>query len=192
MRTAALVSFIALAAVCCSQEPPAAKGRPAVPGAFQAAAAQPAVHGLDFAGVAKVEADVEQKLKNLGTTDPVDLLGACSGVYLNGYGMVFTVPMSLIAKPPLFGPFTGNYTPQKGEEVRQRKLRNLPIVTKAANEMLIQAAKALPELQPTDKIALAIRFFYLDYEDTNGLPKEIVVSADRASAQAGRVQMESR
>jgi hypothetical protein len=195
MRIAACLSIVALAVVCSGQEAPRRGTGVRGPRLFQAAAATVppvAVPGLDFAGVAKVESSVERKLKNLSTNDPIDLLGACSGVYLDGYGLVFTVPISLIAAPPSFGPFTGNYTPQKGEAVRQRKLKNLPIVVAAANEMLAQAAKTLPDLPPTEKIAVAIRFFYLDYEDTTGLPKEIVVSADSASAQAGHVQMESR
>jgi len=181
MRPLAVASLAALTLVCSGQEP-----------ARQAEAPAAAGRRMDFAGITKIESTVEQKLKTVSPSDPIDLLGACTGVYLQGYGLVFTVPISLISSPPIFGPFTGNYTPQKAEGVRKRKLANYPLVKKAASELLTQAAKASPDIAPGEKIALAIRFFYLDYEDTTGLPKELVASADRDSALAGNVALEAR
>jgi hypothetical protein len=197
MRTAGIFFVAAVAVVCSGQEPARqAVGRGVAlagrKGALQIASAVPQPGArVDFAGVAKIETVLEQRLKSLNPSDPIDLLGACSGVYLDGYGLVFTAPISLVIEQT-FSPFNGGYTPQKAEAIHKRKLAQLPLLTKAANDMLVQAAKAATELPPDEKIALAIRFFYLDYEDTKGLPREIVVSADRASALAGRVLQEER
>jgi hypothetical protein len=154
--------------------------------------AQTAASGkADFAGVAKLESAFEQRLKNLGSNDPVDQLGACSGVYLNGYGLVFTTPLSLVAAP-VFGPFTGGFTVQKADGVHKRKLAQLPFLRKAMSDMLVQAAKASPALPPEEKVVVAVRLVYLDWEDKTGLPNQIVMSADRASALAGAIHTDEQ
>jgi len=79
MKTAGVLAVVALAMACSGQEPP----RQARPPAATAPAAR-----LDFAEVAKVESGFEQKLKFLDPSDPFDRLGACSGVYVSGYGLV--------------------------------------------------------------------------------------------------------
>jgi hypothetical protein len=56
------------------------------------------------------------------------------------------------------------------------------------SEMALQASKAFPTLPPTDKVVVAARLFYLDYEDKTGLPNQMVIAADHASALAGNIQ----
>ena len=175
MKSAALLSVVALAMACAAQEPP----RPAPPKRFE------------LAGVAKMESAFELKLENLDQADPFDRLGACSGVYLSGYGLVFTTPLSL-AHAPEFGPFTSGYTPQKAEVVHNRKLAHLPALRTAMREMLMDAAKAFTALPPNEKLVVAVRLFYMNYEDRTGLPGQIVMTADRASAIAGNIQVDER
>jgi hypothetical protein len=163
MRSAGILAVVALAMTGFGQESP---------GPARSAAAK----RVDLSGIPKMESLFEQKLRGLDTTDPMELLGACSGVYLSGYGLVFTIPLSLV-KPPEFSPFTSAYTPQKAEVVHKRKLAHLPALRKALSEMLIDGAKAFPALPPNEKIVVAARLFYLDYEDKTGLPNQMVVSA---------------
>jgi hypothetical protein len=145
------------------------------------------VSPIDSAAVAKIESAFEQKVKDLDPNDPFDRLGACSGVYISGYGLVFTLPLSLVSAPT-FGPFTGGFTPQKADAIHKRKLAHLPLLKKAMSEMALQASKAFPTLPPTDKVVVAARLFYLDYEDKTGLPNQMVIAADHASALAGNIQ----
>jgi hypothetical protein len=168
MKTAGVLAIAALAMVCSGQD----------------AARRP-----DLTGVAKIESGFELKLKNLDPADPFDRLGACSGVYLSGYGLVFTTPLSLVAAPA-FGPFTGGFTVEKAEAVHKRKLAHLPVLRKAMREMVMDAARAFSALPPNEKIVVAARLFYMDYESKTGLPDQIVMAADRASAMAGNVQEE--
>jgi hypothetical protein len=175
MRIIGVLSVVALAMACSGQEPPNQ--------------ARPAAKRPDLSGVAKIESGFEQKLKDLDPTDPFDRLGACAGVYLSGYGLVFTTPLSLVAAPT-FGPFTGGFTVEKAEAVHRRKLAHLPVLKKAMREMVAEAAKAWSALPANEKVVVAARLFYMDYEDKTGLPSQIVMSADRASALAGNITEE--
>jgi hypothetical protein len=174
MRAAGVLAVVVLTMVCSGQEPPS-QARPV------------AAKRLELSAVPKIESLFEQRLKDLDATDPFDRLGACSGVYLSGYGLVFTIPLSLVAYPT-FGPFTGGFTPQKAEAIHKRKLAHLPALRKAMREMLIEGARAFPALPPNEKIVVAARLFYLEYEDKTGLPNQMVIAADRASALAGNIQ----
>ena len=190
MRSAGVFAVVMLALACFGQSPfgqaPVSQTRPV------ALTAQAATSGkVDFAGVAKLESAFEQRLKSLDPNDPVDQLGACSGVYLSGYGLVFTTPLSLVAAP-VFGPFTGGFTPQKADAVHKRKLAQLPALRKAMSELLVQAAKASATLPPEEKVVVAVRLVYLNYEDKTGLPNQIVMSADRAAALSGAIHTDEQ
>jgi len=175
MRSVGVFAVVVLALVCFGQEPPPSQ----------------AARRLDFVSVAKLEGAFEQKLKTLDSNDSVALLGACSGVYVSGYGLVFTIPLSLIPAPSM-GPFGGAMTPQKADNIHKRMQAQLPVVKKALNDMLMQAAKTYPDLPAGEKLAVAVRLFYLDSEDKTGLPNQIVVSADRASALAGAIRVDGQ
>jgi hypothetical protein len=187
MKDARIFAVAALAVVCFGQE----QSGPARPMAATAPVPAPLsvkrLDPVDFAAVSKMEAAFEQKVQELDPADRFDRLGACSGVYLSGYGMVFTIPISLVASP-IFSPFTGGYTPQKADAVHKRKLAHLPVLRKAMSEMALQAAKALPALPPNEQVAVAARLFYLDYEDKSGLPNLIVVKAEHGAVLAGSTQ----
>jgi len=159
---------------------------------LQLAETAPSATHFDIAGVPKMESAFERQLRGLDPNDSFDLLGACSGVYLDGYGLVFTIPLSLIAPPPSFGPFTGGYTAQKAEAIHKRKLAHLPALRKALSDMLLEASRSFSGLPPNEKIAIAARLYYLDYEDKAGLPDQVVVSADRATALSGKIQTEEQ
>ena len=188
MRTGGILAVVALAMACSGQEPPSQARPVALTAPIQPA---PAAKRMDLSGVAKIESSFEQKLLDLDPSDRFDRLGACSGVYLSGYGLVFTIPLSLVA-PPTFGPFTGGYTPEKAAALHKRKLAHLPALKKGLIEMLTQAAKASSGLPPNEKVVVAARLFYLDYEDKTGLPNQIVVTADPASALVGNIQVEEQ
>ena len=54
------------------------------------------------------------------------------------------------------------------------------------------AAMALIQVPEGQQFVLAVRLDYLPWEDTTGLPGQIVMKADRKSALAGDVQTEEQ
>jgi hypothetical protein len=135
---------------------------------------------------------LDTKLASLGgANDPIDLLGASRGIYLDGYGVVFTVEASLIITPGL-NPFHSVMTEPEKEKVHQRKLDRLPMLKQLVRDMWRDSATALTSIPDNQQVVIAVRLLYLPWEDTRGLPGEIVMKGDRRAAVTGAVQMEEQ
>jgi hypothetical protein len=140
--------------------------------------------------LASLEKGIDGRLVALDPMDPIDMLGGTRGLYLPGYGTVFTIELSLIVTPGNFPIATLRYTPEFKAVVRQRKLARLPKLEEAMKEMVKMTALTLLPMPDDQRIVLAVRLRYLPEEDTTGLPAQIVMSADKKSARLGDVKTE--
>ena len=122
---------------------------------------------------------------------PVDLLGATRGVYLDGYGVVFTTEMGLIVTPTV-NPFNTKITDTQKDRVHSAKVTRLPVLKKAVTDMVKNLATTLPQVSDTQQIVVAVRLDYLTWENTAGLPGLVIAKADRRSAMAGNIQIEEQ
>jgi hypothetical protein len=139
-----------------------------------------------------LERRLDTKLANLGgANDPVDLLGAARGIYLDGYGVVFTVEASPIITPGLT-PFRPAMTEPEKAKIRQRKLDRLPMLRQLLRDAWRESAMALTAIPDNQQVVIAARLLYLRWEDTRGLPGEIVMKGDRKAAVTGAIQTEER
>ena len=137
-----------------------------------------------------LESRLDTELASLGgVNDPVDLLGAARGIYLDGYGVVLTAEASLIVTPGL-NPFKTEMTAPEKEKIRQRKLDRLPMLRQAMRDVWRDSASALTSVPDNQQVVIAVRLLYLSWEDTHGLPGEIVMKGDRRTALAGAPQTE--
>jgi hypothetical protein len=131
-------------------------------------------------------------LKDLGTpNEPVDMLGATRGVYLEGYGVVFTVELSLVLAPTI-NPFRQSITPEAVVQVYQRKLERLPSLRAAMREMVRIVAMTPVPLPENEQIALVVRLDYLNWENTSKMPVQILMRASRKAALAGEIREEAQ
>jgi hypothetical protein len=78
------------------------------------------------------------------------------------------------------------------ERVHQRRVERLPFLKAAMKEMLRNMAQAGAQLPPTQQMVLAVRLWYGAWEDTTGMPRQVIMQASRSDAAAGMVQMEER
>jgi hypothetical protein len=161
---------------------------PSTPAPVPAAAEKPLVSPQT---IALLESGFENKLKALNGQEPLSLLGAGSCFYLEGYGVVLTIPLDLIYTPTI-SPFRQQFTKQEQEQVRRRKVAQLPALRQAARETVASVAASLTTLPMDRKISVAVRIYYLAWEDSSGLPRQIVATADRKSAQSGAIQLEEQ
>lgn len=139
-----------------------------------------------------VERHFDTKLSSVGAgNDPIDLLGAARGIYLDGYGVVLTAEASLIVTPGL-NPFKTVMTEPEKEKIRQRKLDRLPTLRQAMRDAWRDSAATLTSMPDNQQVVIAVRLLYLPWEDTHGLPGEIVMKGDRRTALAGAPQTEER
>jgi hypothetical protein len=133
----------------------------------------------------------QQLARLFDANEPLDLLGLTRGVYLEGYGVVFTAEVSLVVTPSK-SPFLQNIPKELADRVRQRKIERLPFLKAAMKEMMRTAANTFMQIPTDQKVVIAIRFLYEPWEDRTGMPSQITMTADRKSAMAGDVQVEEQ
>jgi hypothetical protein len=139
---------------------------------------------VSLVSLATLARGFDRDLRMFAVTDPIDVLGNTRGIYLDGYGAVFTTELSPILTPQL-SPFRPNISEQEKTQVRQRKLARLPAVERLMNAMLQTAAKELVAVPDDQQIVVAVKFLYLPYEDTTGLPGQMVMHAARRTILSG-------
>ena len=138
-----------------------------------------------------LEKRMDSKVSSADAKDPIDLLGLSRGLYLQGYGVVFTTEVSLIVTPTP-NPFRQQITKEEAARVHQRKLEHLPLLKKAMREMWMDAASSFTSVPDTEQVVLALRLLYQPWEDTKGLPGQIVLKGPRKAALTGNIQTEEQ
>jgi hypothetical protein len=138
----------------------------------------------------------DSTLKAINPVDQVDVLGSTRAVYLQDYGVVITTEISLIITPSA-NPFRSVITDKEKEQVHRRKTLRVPLVQKTMRELVKAAAMTLAGAMGLDKAATsplqvvyAVRCLYLPYENTTGLPAQIVMRATLANAIADKITEE--
>jgi hypothetical protein len=126
-----------------------------------------------------------------GPNDPIDLLGTTRGLYLDGYGAVFTTEVSLIVTPQP-NPFRQQITKEEAARVHERKVARLPVLKRAMAEMMRNSAMTLIQIPDSHRIVLALRLLYLPYEDTTDLPAQVLMSATRRDVLNGSIKTEDQ
>jgi hypothetical protein len=125
-----------------------------------------------------IEKTFDTRLSPIEVTDPVSLMGNTHGVYLAGYGVVFTSEVNLVGAAVLT-PFRSEFSPQELAKLRQKKLDRIPILKEHMRAALTAAGAVLDNLAPDEQVVLALSLFYFKWERTDGLPAQIVMQAPR-------------
>ena len=132
------------------------------------------------------------KLTTFNEADPVYILGATRGVYLTGFGAVFTVELDLVHSPTI-NPFQKEIPKEQADAIYARKQKQLPLIKKAMMDQLAECAKSLEAVPANEQVVMVIRLDYQPaWEKITGLPAQIMLHADRRSAAAGQIQEEDQ
>ena len=126
-----------------------------------------------------------------GPNDPIDILGATRGLYLDSYGAVFTTEVSLIVTPTM-NPFHQQITKEEATRVHQRKVARLPQLKQAMTDMMKHSAMTLIQIPDSQQIVVAVRLLYLPWEDTAGLPAQMLLTASRREVLNGQIKTEEQ
>ena len=110
--------------------------------------------------------------------DPWEMLGYTRGTYLPGYGVVFTFEMSLIQATPI-SIFHPTVTAQERKTVHDRKLKQLGVLEQIMKDMVVKAATSIAAVPPAEEIVFEARLLSQPYEDHDGLPWRVTMSANR-------------
>lgn len=154
---------------------------------------------ISLGTLSTLEGGFDHKLTGYNINDPIDLLGRTRGIYLDGYGAVFTTEISLIVTPSI-NPFHPAMTPAEIAVVHKRKLDRLPVVKQLLKDMVhstaatlrVAAAAGASPVPDDQQVVVALRLLYLPWEDTSGLPGLLVGKADLRSALANDIKIEEQ
>ena len=141
------------------------------------------------AALVVIEKDFNGRIERYNIDDPFLLLGATRGVYLEGYGAVFTAEVNLVAGP-VISPFRPTISKEEIAKLRQKKLSRLPVLKQIMRDLLVNSAATLETVSPNEQIVVGVSLFYFSWEDSTGLPSQILMQADRKAllpTQAGRL-----
>jgi hypothetical protein len=130
------------------------------------------------ATVAAMEKSIDKRLETDVVESPFLLLGMTRGVYLEGYGAVFTAEVNL-ASGPTISPFRPKVTKDEIVKLRLRKLGRLPALKSAMREALVAAAGSLDTVPAEERLVVGVSLFCFSWEDSSGLPSQIVMQAPR-------------
>jgi hypothetical protein len=131
------------------------------------------------AALAALETSFDGRVARLGQEEPFDLLGNTRGIYLEGFGVVFTTELSPIVTPGV-SPFRPSIPKEMVEKIHQKKLERIPLLKQAMREMLVSAAAALEALPAGEQVAVGVTLFYYSWEDRSGLPSQILMQAPKS------------
>jgi hypothetical protein len=125
-----------------------------------------------------VEQSINKRIEKLFPGEAFLLLGRAQGVYLDGYGAVFTANVNL-AEGPGINPFRAEIKKSESEELRKRKLERLPVLRDAMRETMVNSAGMLDTVPADEQVVFSVSLFSAAHEDTTGLPSQIVMQASR-------------
>jgi hypothetical protein len=188
MRLATLLLF--LVPVWAQVKPAVQVGRAPARPAAAAAVAAPKIT-ISRQTFRSLEDGFNQKLNNFNPQEPIYMLGMTRGVYLQGYGAIFSAELDLIQSPTV-NPFHQKILAEDVVSTHARKLKQLPLLRQAIRNQLIACAKSMDMMPPNEQIVMVLRLDYQTWEDMVGLPAQIMMKADLKSAAIGDFQVEEQ
>ena len=147
---------------------------------------------IPTAKIGELEKTFDGRLATMAdANEPAELMGLTRGLQLDGYGLVFTSEVSLLVTPSI-SPFQKEIPKEVQARVHQRRMERLPVLKATMKKMLHDMAAAGSQLPATQQMVLAVRLYYGTWEDTTGMPGQVIMRASRANAAAGIVETEEQ
>ena len=179
MKPAAIL-LLALAPAWTQTTKTVALSNPSVPKARQFKIAPQTFRDLERRFDAQLEGLVQDP------NAPVDVLGPTRGIYIDNFGVVFTAEVSLVKTPELT-PFLKEISKSMADRIHQQRVDRLPLLETAMQDMLHSMARTFLQIPNDQQVVLAVRLLYGSWENTAGMPAQIMLRATRAGVQVGEI-----
>jgi len=132
---------------------------------------------VNRAVIRSVEISLDERLSRLWPDTPMLLTSRTRGLYLDGYGAVFTLEMNTASDG--VGLMTTTITPQKKIQVKQTKIERMPQLQKALSLALVDAAASLDPVPLDEQVVIEVDLLRYSWEDGAGYPAEVLVQSTR-------------
>ena len=127
----------------------------------------------------RVERSIDSRFERaIDEASPMALAGVTRGLYLDGFGVVFSLEVNVVPTPNI-SPFFRGYSEEQKRALNRRKQERLQLLAARAREILVHEAAKVESLPADETLALAISLFYYNWEYITGLPFQIVVQAPK-------------
>lgn len=128
--------------------------------------------------LAALERAFDNKIRSYSLDDPFDLLGTTRAVYLEGYGVVFTAEVNLVASA-VVTPFRPAFSQEEVARLREKKLRRLEDLKRLMLGMMTEIAQRLDSLPAGEQVVVGVSLFRYSWEDSRGLPAQLLMQAPK-------------
>jgi hypothetical protein len=129
--------------------------------------------------MAAMEKSMDSKIERMTPEDPYYLLGNTRGIYVEDYGAVFTLEINLVASAAL-SPFgRTSYTKEEIAKLKQKKQQRIFQLKQGMREMMMAAASSIDTVPPGEQIVVGALILYFSWEDSAGLPRQIIMQAPK-------------
>ncbi len=143
---------------------------------------------VPYAALESVQRNFDNVIPRLNINDPFDLLGTTRGIYLAGYGAVFTNEVNLVVSP--FSPFHHQPVGPDLRKLHDKKVARLAVLKATVKKMMLDSVSALDMVPPNEQVVVGVTLFYRPWEQRDGLPSQIIVQTTRqmlVDFKAGRI-----
>jgi hypothetical protein len=127
--------------------------------------------------LAAMEKSLDERISKLWDDNPYLLLGPTRGVYLDGYGAVFTAEVNLMSNPVSL--MHANLSKDEIARYRQKKLERVPLLKKALRDALASTAASLDTVPAEEQLTIVAFLDHYPWEDVSGLPAQITLQAQK-------------
>ena len=123
------------------------------------------------------EKSLDDRIARLWDDNPLAVLGSTRGVYLEGYGVVFTAEVNMvIGGTTLMHP---SWSKEDKDKHKKKKLERLPQLKAALQQALVSTAASLDPVNPEDQVVIAVFLSRYPWEDATGVPTQLTLQAPK-------------
>jgi hypothetical protein len=127
--------------------------------------------------IVSMEKRLDDRITKLWDDNPISVVGLTRGIYLEGFGAVFTAEVNTTVSP--LGLMNPVLTPQEKVKFHQKKLERIPQLKKALVMALADTASSIDPLPANEQLVISVTMPRYQWEDTTGLPAQITVQGQR-------------
>ena len=124
-----------------------------------------------------VEKSLDDRINRLWEDNPLALLGSTRGVYLEGYGAVFSVEINMVVGGSTLMHL--NWSKEDKDKYRKKKLDQLPQLRASLKQALVATAATLDPVNPDDQVVIAVFLSRYPWEDAAGIPAQMTIQAPK-------------
>jgi hypothetical protein len=126
-----------------------------------------------------VETSLDGRISRLWPDNALTLVGSTRGVYLDGYGAVFSAEVNTVQATSM-SPMHPTFTKEDVAQMKKKQLDRVPELTAELKKALVDSAASLDPLAPTDNVVISVVLDHYSWEDKGSQPSQITVQAQKS------------